>query len=117
MKLPYYEGKKSFKGKLIKLVVVASFYMEEYIKIWKQSIKEIEKIKIDTFSVSDDGYILRPVGELKSIDWDMETLNIFISLVISYLKNKKNFDLEKDIRDVITVSFIINGVLKNKMFG
>lgn len=86
--------------------------MEQYIKFWEQAVKETEKFKVDNLTASDDGRLFKPVGEIDTIDWDMETLNFFRMLVIDYLKSKDDFDLDKDIRDVITVSFMIGGVPK-----
>ena len=86
--------------------------MEQYIKFWEQALKETEKFKVDNLTASDDDRLFKPVGEIDTIDWDMETLNFFRMLVIDYLKSKDDFDLEKDIRDVITASFMIGGVPK-----
>ena len=86
--------------------------MEQYIKFWEQAVKETEKFKVDNLTASDGDRLFKPVGEIDTIDWDMETLNFFRMLVIDYLKSKDDFDLEKDIRNVITVSFMIGGVPK-----
>ena len=86
--------------------------MEQYIKFWEQALKETEKFKVDNLTASDDDRLFKPVGEIDTIDWDMETLNFFRMLVIDYLKGKDDFDLEKDIKEVITVSFMIGGVPK-----
>jgi hypothetical protein len=86
--------------------------MEEYIKFWEQAIKETEKFKVDNFTASNDNRIFKPVGELDNINWDMETLNFFQMLVIDYLKSKEDFDIEKDIKQVITVSFMLGGIPK-----
>lgn len=86
--------------------------MEEYIKFWEQAIKETEKFKVDNFTASNDDRIFKPVGELDNIDWDMETLNFFQMLVIDYLKSKEDFDIEKDIKQVITVSFMLGRIPK-----
>jgi hypothetical protein len=86
--------------------------MEQYIKFWEQAIKETEKFKVDSLTASDDDRIFKPVGELDNIDWDMETLNFFQMLVINYLKSKDDFNLENDIKQVITVSFMLGGIPK-----
>jgi hypothetical protein len=86
--------------------------MEEYIKFWEHAIKETEKFKINNFTASYDDRVFKPICESNEIDWDMETLNFFQMLVTDYLKNKKDFDIEKDIKNVILVSFMLGGVPK-----
>jgi len=86
--------------------------MEQYIKFWEQAIKETEKFKVDNLTSSGDDRIFKPVGELDNIDWEMETLNFFQMLVIDYLKGKEDFNIERDIKQVISVSFILGGIPK-----
>jgi hypothetical protein len=84
--------------------------MEQYIKFWEQAIKETEKFKVDNLTASYDERLFKPIGELNNIDWDANAIIFFKMLVIDYLKNKHDFDIEKDIKEVILICFILGSV-------